>query len=155
MEKLVSKLRQDYPDLVFSIGGSHCWSPEHGQISYASDEAHNIEGLLHELGHARLGHRTYVSDIDLLRKEVEAWEEATRLAEQYNVPLNQNHIQDCLDTYRDWLHKRSICPECHGTGLQQSERQYSCLNCRHAWSVTPSRFRRPYRLSETKIKSRK
>jgi hypothetical protein len=149
MEKLVTKLKRDHPDLVFNLGGPHCWSPESGQISYASgDEAHNIEGLLHELGHARLGHRSYRSDIDLLRKEVAAWEEATQLAEQYGVTIDQNHIQDCLDTYRDWLHKRSVCPECHGTGLQQSEHQYTCINCRHAWHVTASRFCRPYRRSK-------
>jgi hypothetical protein len=149
MEKLVKQLRQDYPNLSFRIGSAYCWSPKHAQVSYALEEdAYNIEGLLHELGHARLRHQNYASDIDLLRKEVEAWGEARGLAKQYGVNIDENHIEDCLDTYRDWLHKRSACPQCHATGIQQSERRYACLNCGHNWQVTASRFCRPYRRSK-------
>lgn len=148
MENLVNKLRRDHPSLVFSPGSSHCWSPKHGQISYADKKTtYSIEGLLHELGHARLAHEGYVSDFELLRKEVEAWQEAQRMAKLYGVKIDQDHIQDCLDTYRDWVHKRSICPKCKSTGLQQTETRYQCLNCNHSWLVTASRFCRPYRRS--------
>ena len=150
MEKLVHRLRQDYPEFVFSTGIQHCWSPENSEISYADDEAgaHNIEGLLHELGHARLAHERYVSDIDLLQKEVTAWDEAMVLATAYGVEISQNHVQDCLDTYRDWLYKRSRCPACASTGLQQDRQHYVCLNCEHTWTVSVARFQRPYRLSK-------
>src|SRR6266545_4733663 len=154
MEKLVHKLKQDHPDLIFSIGTSHCWSPEGRQISYATEDAtYNIEGLLHELGHARLKHHTYTSDFELLQKELEAWQEALKLAKKYGVSVDQDHMQDCLDTYRDWVHKRSICPNCIGTGIQENEKQYICLNCGHVWQVSASRFCRPYRLSKTGIKN--
>ena len=149
MEKLILKLKRDHPSLSFRSGHSNCWSPEDGRISYQeSQQAHNIESLLHELGHARMGHKGYVSDMELLQKEVEAWQEAVRLARQYSVEFDIEHMQDCLDTYRDWIYKRSMCPNCLGTGLQRDDRHYYCLNCGHGWRVTASRFCRPYRRSK-------
>ena len=150
MEKLVRKLKKDHPGLLFSPGHSHCWSPEQGRISYEKPgKAHALEGLLHELGHARLDHRGYISDVELLKKEVEAWEEAVSLAKTYKVNLDQDHMQDCLDTYRDWLYKRSTCPSCLGTGIQTDEQHYHCINCAQVWQVTASRFCRPYRKSRS------
>ncbi len=150
MEKLIRKLQRDHPDLVFSAGKSHCWSPEQSQISYADEgvSKHGIEGLLHELGHARLKHQGYISDLELLKKEVDAWQEALSLATLYDVSFDKEHMQDCLDTYRDWVYKRSICPMCLNTGLQKNESHYHCLNCGHVWGVTASRFCRPYRRSK-------
>ena len=151
MEKLVNQLKRDHPGLRFNTGQSHCWSPEKGQILYAKDEtSHGIEGLLHELGHARLDHEGYTSDMELLRKEVDAWEEALCLAKMYGLELDEEHVQDCLDTYRDWIHKRSICPVCTNTGVQEDTKLYCCLNCGHKWIVTSSRFKRPYRNSISK-----
>jgi hypothetical protein len=151
MENLISRLKADHPNLLFSPGRSHCWSPEHEQISYEnSGKAHGVEGLLHELGHARLRHQGYVSDMELLKKEVDAWQEAKLLAATYAVPFDEEHMQDCLDTYREWIYKRSICPTCLSTGIQKDEQHYHCLNCAHIWGVTASRFCRPYRRSKAR-----
>ena len=150
MEKLINRIKLDHPGLLFDSGRSHCWSPDKGQIFYTGDEkSHSIEGLLHELGHARLDHDSYASDIELLQKEVEAWQEALGLASLYEVNFDEDHMQDCLDTYRDWVHKRSTCPMCTNSGLQHSEKQYICINCGHLWRVTDSRFCRPYRRSKS------
>jgi len=152
MEKLIKRLKKDHPDLVFSPGQSHCWLPEQSQIYYAAETAnrsHSTEGLLHELGHAHLKHKGYVSDLELLKKEVDAWQEALRLAKLYDVAFDENHMQDCLDTYRDWLYKRSICPQCGTKSLQQDDYvHYRCFNCHTTWRVTPSRFCRAYRRSK-------
>lgn len=149
MEKLILKLKRDNPNFLFSPGQAHCWSPEQGQILYEdSKKSHNVEGLLHELGHARMGHNGYSSDMELLQKEVEAWQEAIRLAKLYGVTFDEDHIQDCLDTYREWVYKRSMCPQCLSTGAQKDEIHYHCLNCGHSWRVTASRFCRPYRRSK-------
>jgi hypothetical protein len=146
MEKLVHKLQADHPGLQFTIGEAHCWSPGKRQIFYAAGErASNIAGLLHELGHARLGHHAFTSDVDLLQKEVAAWQEAANLAQRYGVTLDGNHIQDCLDSYRDWLYQRSRCPVCSATGVQESNKQYRCINCAASWRVSSARMRRPYR----------
>ena len=144
MEALVSRLRREYPDFVFTEGTIHCWSPKGQQIFYTADSP---AGLLHEVAHARLGHQTYSSDMELIRKELEAWKEAMSLAELYDIAIDREYIEDCLDTYRDWLHKRSTCPTCLNNGLQQDSRHYICPNCGHAWHVSSARFCRPYRLS--------
>jgi len=141
MERLVKRLRQDYPDFIFTAGTTHCWSPKGQEIFYTPD---NPAGLLHELAHARLKHRTYRSDMELLRKELAAWEEAQALGQQYDIALDRDYVEDCLDTYRDWLHKRSTCPTCGSTGLQQGD-AYVCPNCCVSWQVTTARLRRPYR----------
>jgi hypothetical protein len=146
MDHLVHKLQLDHPALVFKVGEAHCWSPQRGEILYeAADTEANIAGVLHELGHARLGHQRFASDIELLQKEVDAWQEALRLAERYGLAISEEHIQDCLDTYRDWLYRRSRCPGCESTGVQQTVRRYLCVNCSNTWEVSSSRLRRPYR----------
>jgi hypothetical protein len=95
--------------------------------------------LLHELGHATLGHSDYNKDIELLSLERAAWDQAELLAQQYNLSINENLIEDHLDTYRDWLHSRSLCPQCSFTGLQTGNAQYSCPACHAKWRVNQAR----------------
>jgi len=148
MEKLIEALKADHPKLTFIVGTHLCWSPGKQEIHYEpSGKTESVYGVLHEMGHARLGHSTYSTDVDLLNKEVLAWEEALQLAVKYGIQLSEAHIQDCLDTYRDWLHKRSTCPKCGINGLQSAPQQYDCPNCGQKWQVTDARFYRPYRLS--------
>lgn len=152
MEKIISQLSKDNPGLTFVKGQLLCWSPENKQIFYDPTGGHEeVFGVLHELGHARLQHKSYSSDIDLLKKESLAWEEALKQAKKYGIALDWDHVQDCLDSYRNWLHKRSTCPTCGARGIQPSEHQYSCLNCRTTWKVTSARFCRPYRLIKLKV----
>lgn len=150
MESVIAKIRADFPDLSFVAGTAHCWSPKDREIFYdIAADGEGLWGLLHELGHAHLNHTSYSSDIDLLSKEVLAWEEASRIGLSYGIQIEREYIEDCLDTYRDWLYKRSTCPKCSAKGLQISHATYSCLSCRSEWHVTSSRFCRPYRLSQT------
>jgi hypothetical protein len=148
MEQLVNLLRRDHPGLQFVLGSKASWAPATMQVTYTSENTDTaIWTMLHELGHALLGHTTYASDLHLLRIETAAWEKAVILAEQYKVsPIHNDHIQDCLDTYRDWLHKRSACPTCGDHGIQPTEHLYHCLNCQNTWKVSSARFCRPYRL---------
>jgi hypothetical protein len=149
MEKLVDALRRDYPHITFREADVASWSHERREVSYCPDEHDTgVWSVLHELGHALLGHRSYESDINLLQKEAEAWQKAVSVAEHYQLVIASDHIQNCLDTYRDWLHKRSTCPTCGSHGLQQSKTLYCCLNCRDTWKVSSARFCRPYRLKK-------
>lgn len=148
MDVLVNTLRNDYPQFSFATGQHASWSSKQQQVTYNPDDPQAAWGLLHELGHALLGHTSYDSDMQLLLKETAAWEQARLLGQKYHIEINSNHIQDCLDTYRDWLHKRSTCPECGDHGLQPSQRLYRCPNCYHTWRVSASRFCRPYRLTK-------
>lgn len=147
MDQLLKKLREDYPHLSFVEDKHFCWSPKNQTImySYASDDIVGAWSLLHEVSHASLKHSRYNSDFELLHLEATAWHKASELAQKYGYDILSDHIQDCLDTYRDWLHQRSTCPLCGTTSLQESSRKYRCHNCDTSWNVSSSRFCRPYR----------
>jgi len=148
MQQLIAKLGKDFPDLDFQAGKDFCWSPKTRTIIYPKEvEDTTIGGwsLLHEVAHALLDHSRYGSDFELLHLEAAAWDKAAELAKTYGYVILSDHVQDCLDTYRDWLHQRSTCPVCGTTSFQASARKYQCHNCRTSWTVTASRFCRPYR----------
>lgn len=144
----VEQIAKDYPQFKFKPGPQEHWSPRTKTITYSESEplAELRYGLLHELAHALLGHNSYNSDFELLRLESEAWEMAVKIGKKYKIRLDPDHIQDCLDTYRDWLHRRSKCPACGMHVLQDSPSSYKCFNCGTGWQVSSRRFARPYRL---------
>jgi predicted RNA-binding Zn-ribbon protein involved in translation (DUF1610 family) len=147
-KQFIQQIINDYPQFNFVPGEQEHWSPKTNTITYS--EAEPLDelryGLLHELAHAVLGHTSYDSDFELLKLESQAWELAVKIAKKYRVKLDPDHIQDCLDTYRDWLHRRSKCPTCGMHVLQDSPSSYKCFNCGTGWQVSARRFARPYRL---------
>ena len=146
MEQLLNTLRATYPTLTFSEGPEFCWSPKEQIVYYAPETScTDIWSLLHEVSHGILQHRTYRTDFELLRLEISAWEKARSLARDHEIEIDDDHIEDCLDTYRDWLHKRSLCPACGIKSLQIEEGLYGCLNCAANWKVSNNRLCRPYR----------
>ena len=145
---LASKLAADYPDVHFVSARRFAWDSRKQQISYQSSGEHHELALLHELGHALLKHTAYVHDIELIQLELAAWEKARELAKVHGVELDEDYAEDCLDTYRDWLHLRATCPTCLGRALQANTREYRCFNCQATWSVSRSRLCRPYRLQK-------
>ena len=147
MHNLVASLASTYPHFTFKKGAHFRWDPDTATITYENLTALNTLSLLHEVGHGVLGHASFTSDADLLQKELAAWEEAKKLAKHFGVPLDNEYMQDCLDTYRDWQFLRSRCPLCTLQGIQKSPTGFYCLNCSHMWNVSQERFCRPYRLS--------
>lgn len=147
VKSFISKLRKDFPEFTFEPGKQDHWSPKANTITYKSSASlEEIQyGLLHELAHAQLGHINYRSDFELIKLESSAWELAAKIGKKYGVKISQGHIQDCLDTYRDWLHARSRCPTCGVHVLQKDPYHYHCFNCHTEWKVTSGRFVRPYR----------
>lgn len=153
MLKLISQLEKDFPDLTFKAGERFTWSPENQSVIYKiSDTPKSVEiwSLLHEVGHALLGHNTYETDFELVQMEAAAWQKAEELGKIYGHGIDQEHVQDCLDTYRDWLYRRSLCPACSLSSLQIDSRTYRCFNCGSEWQVSKSKLCRPYRLSKLK-----
>ncbi len=145
---MIDKLSSILTDVKFIPGDRFCWSPKEQTISYLPDntEEDGSWALLHESGHAALNHLVYTTDYELLRMEIEAWEKAKEIANKLNIQISEEHIQDCLDSYRDWLYSRSICPKCKVKTLQNDHQNvYSCFNCHACWQVSPSRFCRSYR----------
>jgi predicted RNA-binding Zn-ribbon protein involved in translation (DUF1610 family) len=143
----VDQVAKDYPQFKFVPGGQEHWSPRTNTITY--NESEKLDelryGLLHELAHALLGHSTYQSDFELLKLESQAWDLAAKIGKKYKVKFDEDHIQDCLDTYRDWLHRRSKCPTCGVHVMQKDATSYLCFNCGTSWKVSSRRFSRSYR----------
>lgn len=153
MRNLVTKLAAAHPHLSFVASDSFYWCPETSEVFY-DDSKHGhpsgIWSLLHEASHGLLGHTTYKADLELLHLEVEAWHHALDMAKKHGFNIDGEYIQDCLDTYRDWLYRRSLCPGCGSQCLQiDTSNFYRCFNCHTRWHVSPSRFCRPYRRSQT------
>lgn len=136
----ISRIKADFTKYKFVLNDSFCWHPEDKEIDHRPlDSIQAIWSLIHELAHANLGHSHYSSDVELVSLEALAWHHAKVLAIKYDIKINNDYIEDNLDTYRDWLHKRSLCPNCDHSGLQ-NQKTYNCLNCRSIWSANEARI---------------
>ncbi len=149
MDIILNKLTNQFPDLSFVAGNRFSWSPKKQQVIYKEDSDINdpvtMWSLLHELGHALLTHNDFTTDFELLQLESAAWIKAQELATDFDQEIDNEHIEDCLDTYRDWLYQRSTCPTCTSTSLQTDRNTYNCFNCGTFWQVSNSRLCRAYR----------
>ena len=146
--EFVNQLALDFPEFTYKVGKQFYWSPKHKTVWYkpfSSNDNTAKWALVHEVSHAVLGHRTYSSDFELLKLEVDAWQKAEIISNKYNLSIDPEHIQDCLDTYRDWLYRRSSCPQCGLGSAQISPSGYKCHSCGQTWNVSKERFCRPYR----------
>jgi len=154
MLDLVERLGKDHPHLNFIAAESFYWCPETTEVFYdqtRADEVSSSWSLLHETSHALLEHESYKADVELLHLEVAAWSHALSIAATYKIQIEDEYVQDCLDTYRDWLYRRSVCPGCGTQCLQTDDsNHYCCYNCHTRWHVSPSRFCRAYRRAQHK-----
>jgi len=71
--------------------------------------------------------------------ERQAWDYTIKLAPKYNVAISDDMVQLTLDSYRDWLHARSTCPNCKATGVQTEKYTYVCPACSRKWQVNEAR----------------
>ena len=139
--KLWHRLR-DVPHLsrlTLKKGEIFGWDYTACVISYNPHAKHWQAYLLHEASHALLEHRSYSRDIELLAMERAAWDKAAIIATSYDVIIDDDTIEDALDTYRNWLHSRSRCPACQAAGIQDSPQAYLCISCQHRWRVNDAR----------------
>ena len=140
ISSLINRLQSAYPDLLFDARDEFHWSPEDKAITYPEDTK-DTSSLLHEVAHAILEHASYTRDIELIEMERAAWQYAqTHLAPFYEIALPDDVVEDSLDTYRDWLHARSLCPQCEATVVQVKTAEYKCVACFTHWQVNEARI---------------
>ncbi|MGH7218228.1 MAG: hypothetical protein ACREGE_02190 [Candidatus Microsaccharimonas sp.] len=147
---LIETLKTTYPQFTFSEAERFSWSPSEHTIFYTPKEPNAVALLLHELSHGLLGHREYRRDVELVAMETAAWEEAEKQAKLLSTMLDDDVAQDHIDTYREWLHARSTCPECKANGYQTGASAYECPACTHTWRVNEARICALRRYSTTK-----
>ena len=138
INSLVKQLAADFPQFQFVTGDDCRWHPETQTVTYTTTS--RPAEILHEVGHACLAHQDFSRDIQLLAMERDAWQYATTtLAPKYAVTITEESIDEALDSYRDWLHARSLCPQCGATGVQSGRAGYRCLACLTTWRVNDAR----------------
>lgn len=144
----LDQIKSDFPTIKFIESDSFYWSARDGCVYFnntAIKRADGLSQLLHEIGHALKDHQKFTSGIQLLKMEAEAWSQARQLAAKYDLTIDEDHIDDCLNSYRDWLHARSLCPACQALGVETDDNKYNCLNCGQKWSTPVDQRTRCYR----------
>lgn len=136
---LIDKLKADFPDITFKNADCFSYSPKDNTIQFNKKSPDYPICLFHELAHGILNHTDYSRDIELVKIESEAWYEAINLAKKYGVAIDESEVQSIIDTYRDWLHSRSVCPNCGANGIQINANEYNCLACNHKWRVNEAK----------------
>jgi hypothetical protein len=147
---LLERVTDDFPDISFTSGELFEWHPSDTTVVFDHDDPYFNAHLLHEIAHALLKHSTYERDIDLIAMERDAWQHARlELAPRYDVQIPADILHHDMDTYREWLHARSLCPACGSNGIQIKKQEYKCVTCRESWRVNEARTcqLRRYRLT--------
>jgi len=117
-------------------------------ITYVPDALKDDQGklaLLHEVAHAKLNHFDYYFDLELLEIEQAAWEETKKEALNYNIEIDEKHIQECLESYVHWTAKRATCPKCFSFGRQTDLDDFKCIDCDTVWKANIRKDRRVLR----------
>ena len=122
------RLEDDYPNLRFISGKKFMFRPPRTIVLGPKEPFAELLAL-HEVSHAICGHTDFKTDVERLKMEVEAWEKARELASLYGIEVNDDVIRQELDTYRDWLHQKSRCPQCGLTRYQTPDGLYHCPSC--------------------------
>jgi len=126
--ELLERLKTDFPEFTFREGRKFAFRPPK-TIVLGPPEPFSELLTLHEVSHAVLKHKTFKIDVERLKMESDAWEKAKELANTYGVTIDEDLIQNELDTYRDWLHQKSRCPKCGLTRFQTPDGTYHCPKC--------------------------
>lgn len=131
MDDIINQLKQDYPNLRFIKGARFSFRPPK-TIVVGPYEGKNTPLLLfHELGHALSKKYSYNLKVERLKIEVAAWQEGKKAYQNYPdlPPWDDDFVEDNLDTYRDWLHKKSTCKACGLTMYQDVNNSWQCPHC--------------------------
>lgn len=126
--EFLERVQKDHPEFLFKRGRRFMFRPPR-TIIVGPEEAGDSLLFLHELGHALCGHRDFRTDAMRLKMEREAWEKARELASLYSVTFDDETVERELDTYREWLDKKSRCPKCNLTRFQTPDGVYHCPRC--------------------------
>ena len=132
-QAFVQKISEQYPNLRLKQGKKFTFRPPRTIFYEEKGTGLSLNeyklSLLHELGHALLKHRNFPTDAERVKMERAAWERARELCTECSVDYEEEWVEEHLDTYRDWLHQKSLCPVCGLTRYQTMDGEYHCSFC--------------------------
>ena len=117
-----------YPNLTFKPGRKFLFRPPKS-IHYLETDENFRFLLLHELAHALLGHYTFDRSLERLQIERDAWAKTRELCCLYSIPFDDNLAEAELNTYRDWVHQKTLCKHCGLSCLEVSSESLYCPSC--------------------------
>ena len=129
----LSKLISDYPQFSFKSGKKFKFRPKK-TIFYVSKSPNFKPLLLHELSHALLGHFSFETSLERLQIERDAWQKTSELCALYSIPFSEDFFAEELDSYRDWLHKKTLCRVCGLSCIELSSTSLYCPKCQKTYS---------------------
>lgn len=124
----LEQLTSDHQEFRFVVGKKFAFRPPKTVVIGPKEPFWQLLAL-HEVSHAICKHKSFRMDVERLKMENQAWEKARELAKRYRIEVDEDLIQDELDTYRDWLHQKSRCPKCGLTRFQTPDSLYHCPRC--------------------------
>ena len=122
----LEKIKSDYPSIRIIRGKRFAFRPPR-TVVYEEDGPSLL--FLHEMGHALIGRFDFRTEVERLKIEALAWEKARELCSLYGVEVDEELIETELDSYRDWLHQKSRCPDCGLTRFQTPDGAFHCPRC--------------------------
>lgn len=121
-------IQTSYPEYNFHPGQKFLFRPPK-TINYLESDDNFRLLLLHELAHALLGHFSYQKSLERLQIERDTWEKTRELCKFYSIPFDETLAEAELDTYRDWVHQKTLCKTCGLSCLEVSSESLYCPFC--------------------------
>ncbi len=128
----LKELQENYPNFVFKPGHKFLFRPKK-TIYYIEANDNFRLLLLHELAHALLEHFSFDRSLERLEIERDAWEKTQKLCVIYNIPFDEKLAESELNTYRDWVHQKTLCKTCGLTCLEVSSESLYCPFCQKTY----------------------
>ena len=124
----LSAVKESYPDFTFRPGHKFLFRPPKSIRYLESDENFRML-LLHELAHALLHHFSFDRSLERLQIERDAWAKTRELCTLHSVPFDEELAEAELNTYRDWVHQKTLCKHCGLSCLEVSSESLYCPFC--------------------------
>ena len=122
-----------YPDFKFKSSDIFSWYQPENRICFVqcnkncnrgNKPCENFYKLAHEIGHARLDHRDYLTKIELNRMELAAWDEAEQIIAKLEAPeVPEEIIESAMESYQNHA-EADRCQICNLSLIGDA-----CLNC--------------------------
>lgn len=128
----LNKIITAFPEFIYKPGKKFIFRPK--KTIYYEEKSSNFPLLLlHETAHALLKHYSFATSLERLTLERDAWKKTHALCKKFAQPFDADFAEKNLDTYRDWLHQKTLCKVCGLTCLELNSESLFCPFCQKVY----------------------